>query len=99
MITVNKYIYVLIRPAQPNIKYLQTKTQHSYRNASCHAEHLEQTKNGQEQNNTLGYAFTSVYKNSTEWLHHNLDEIPFKASKCLKNIRRKDLVGRTWVTK
>ena len=63
MITVNKYIYVLIRPAQPNIKYLQTKTQHSNRNASCHAEHLEQTKNGQEQNNTLGYAFTSVYKN------------------------------------
>ena len=63
MITVNKYIYVLIRPAQTNIKYLQTKTQHSYRNASCHAEHLEQTKNGQEQNNTLGYAFTSVYKN------------------------------------
>ena len=63
MITVNKYIYVLIRPAQTNIKYLQTKTQHSYRNASCHAEHLEQTKNGQEQNKTLGYALTSVYKN------------------------------------
>ena len=30
--------YVLIRPAQTNIKYLQTKTQHSYRNASRHAE-------------------------------------------------------------
>ena len=31
--------YVLIRQAQTNIKYLQTKTQHSYtRNASCHAE-------------------------------------------------------------
>ena len=26
--------YVLIRPAQTNIKYLQTKTQHSYRKGS-----------------------------------------------------------------
>ena len=81
MITVNKYIYVLIRQAQTNIKYLQTKTQHSYRNASCHAEHLEQTKNGQEQNNTLGYAFTSVYKNLQNDFIITLVKYPLKHPK------------------